>query len=107
MVVCSVRAGAWTVWGQLDMTDRRVVVTGVGAVTALGLDVESTWGGICSGKNGVSSIEHFDASAFSTRFSASLKGFSCEGYLEPRDAKRMDPFIQYGMVAGIQAIMPY
>ena len=105
MVVCSAKAGAWTVWGQLDMTDRRVVVTGVGAVTALGLDVESTWSGICNGKNGVSPIEHFDASAFSTRFSASLKDFSCEGYLEPRDAKRMDPFIQYGMVAGIQAML--
>ena len=87
------------------MTDRRVVVTGVGAVTALGLDVQSTWGGICNGKNGVSTIEHFDASAFSTRFSASLKDFSSEGFLEARDAKRMDPFIQYGMVAGIQAML--
>ena len=87
------------------MTDRRVVVTGVGAVTALGLDVQSTWDGICNGKNGVSTIEHFDASAFSTRFSASLKDFSSEGFLEARDAKRMDPFIQYGMVAGIQAML--
>jgi len=52
----------------------------------------------------VKAIEHFDASAFSTRFSASLENFSTEGYLEPRDAKRMDLFIQYGMVAGIQAM---
>jgi 3-oxoacyl-[acyl-carrier-protein] synthase II len=87
------------------MADRRVVVTGVGAVTALGLDVQRTWDGICNGKNGVSTIEHFDASAFSTRFSASLKDFSSEGFLEARDAKRMDPFIQYGMVAGIQAML--
>ncbi len=86
------------------MNNRRVVVTGVGAVTALGLDTKSTWTGVVNGKNGVRAIEHFDASAFSTRFSASLRDFSTEGYIEPRDAKRMDLFIQYGMVAGIQAM---
>lgn len=86
------------------MNSRRVVVTGMGAVTALGLDTESTWAGVVNGKNGVRAIEHFDASAFSTRFSASLQDFSVEGYIEPRDAKRMDLFIQYGMVAGIQAM---
>ena len=86
------------------MNNRRVVVTGVGAVTALGLDTQSSWTGVVNGKNGVRAIEHFDASAFSTRFSASLQDFSVEGYIEPRDAKRMDLFIQYGMVAGIQAM---
>ena len=86
------------------MNNRRVVVTGIGAVTALGLDTQSTWTGVVNGKNGVRAIEHFDASAFSTRFSASLQDFSVEGYIEPRDAKRMDLFIQYGMVAGIQAM---
>jgi len=86
------------------MNNRRVVVTGVGAVTALGLDTKSTWTGVVNEKNGVRAIEHFDASAFSTRFSASLRDFSTEGYIEPRDAKRMDLFIQYGMVAGIQAM---
>ena len=86
------------------MNNRRVVVTGMGAVTALGLDTQSTWTGVVNGKNGVRVIEHFDASAFSTRFSASLQDFSVEGYIEPRDAKRMDLFIQYGMVAGIQAM---
>ena len=86
------------------MNNRRVVVTGMGAVTALGLDTESTWTGVVNGKNGVRAIKHFDATAFSTRFSASLQDFSTEGYIEPRDAKRMDLFIQYGMVAGIQAM---
>lgn len=86
------------------MNNRRVVVTGMGAVTALGLDTPSTWNGVVNGRNGVKAIEHFDASAFSTRFSASLENFSTEGYLEARDAKRMDLFIQYGMVAGIQAM---
>lgn len=86
------------------MDNRRVVITGVGAVTALGLDTNSTWHGVTNGENGVRAIDHFDASAFSTRFSASLDGFTTDGYLASRDAKRMDSFIQYGMVAGIQAM---
>ena len=86
------------------MDNRRVVITGVGAVTALGLDTNSTWHGVTNGENGVRAIDHFDASAFSTRFSASLNGFTTDGYLASRDAKRMDSFIQYGMVAGIQAM---
>jgi len=86
------------------MDNRRVVITGVGAVTALGLDTNATWRGVTNGENGVRAIDHFDASAFSTRFSASLDGFSTDGYLASRDAKRMDSFIQYGMVAGIQAM---
>jgi 3-oxoacyl-[acyl-carrier-protein] synthase II len=86
------------------MDNRRVVITGVGAVTALGLDTNSTWRGVTNGENGVRAIDHFDASAFSTRFSASLNDFTTDGYLASRDAKRMDSFIQYGMVAGIQAM---
>ena len=85
------------------MKGNRVVVTGLGAVTPLGLDVASTWAGICAGKSGAAMIDQFDAKGFSTQFSASVKNFSVEGYLEARDARRMDPFIQYGMVAGIQA----
>lgn len=85
------------------MKGNRVVVTGLGAVTPLGLDIKSSWEGICTGKSGAAAITQFDASAFTTRFSASVKDFSVEGYLETRDARRMDPFIQYGMVAGIQA----
>ncbi len=86
------------------MDNRRVVITGVGAVTALGLDTNGTWRGVTNGENGVRAIDHFDASGFSTRFSASLNGFTTDGYLASRDAKRMDSFIQYGMVAGIQAM---
>ena len=85
------------------MKGNRVVVTGLGAVTPLGLDVKTSWEGICAGQSGAAAITQFDASAFTTRFSASVKEFSVEGYLETRDARRMDPFIQYGMVAGIQA----
>ena len=68
------------------MDNRRVVITGVGAVTALGLDTNSTWRGVTNGENGVRTIDHFDASAFSTRFSASLNGFTTDGYLASRDA---------------------
>ena len=85
------------------MKGNRVVVTGLGAVTPLGLDVKTSWEGICAGRSGAAAITQFDASAFTTRFSASVKEFSVDGYLETRDARRMDPFIQYGMVAGIQA----
>ncbi len=85
------------------MKGSRVVVTGLGAVTPLGLDVKSSWEGICAGKSGVAAITQFDASAFTTRFSASVKDFTVENYLERRDARRIDPYIQYGMVAGIQA----
>lgn len=86
------------------MSRRRVVVTGLGMVTPLGNTVASTWEGILAGKSGAGPIETFDASPFTTTFSASLKDFSVEPYLKPKDARKMDPFIQYGMVAGIQAI---
>ena len=85
------------------MKGNKVVVTGLGAVTPLGLDVATSWQGICAGASGAANIDQFDASAFTTRFSASVKSFSVEGYLESRDARRTDPFIQFGMVAGIQA----
>jgi 3-oxoacyl-[acyl-carrier-protein] synthase II len=83
---------------------RRVVVTGLGMVTPLGNDVASTWEGILAGRSGACPIDKFDASAFSTTFSAPVKDFNVEPYLPLKDARKMDPFIQYGMVAGIQAI---
>ncbi|MGH1371518.1 MAG: beta-ketoacyl-ACP synthase II [Cellvibrionaceae bacterium] len=86
------------------MSRRRVVVTGLGMVTPLGNTVASTWEGILAGKSGAGPIDKFDASPFTTTFSAALKDFSVEPYLSPKDARKMDPFIQYGMVAGIQAI---
>lgn len=86
------------------MIGNRVVVTGLGAVSPVGLDVASTWQAICDGHSGAAQIEAFDTEAFTTRFSCSVKGFSTEGYFAAKDAKRMDPFIQFGMVAGIQAL---
>ncbi len=86
------------------MSRRRVVVTGLGMVTPLGNTVESTWEGILAGRSGAGPIDKFDASPFTTTFSAALKDFTVEPYLSPKDARKMDPFIQYGMVAGVQAI---
>ncbi len=86
------------------MSKRRVVVTGLGLVTPLGNNVADTWSGILNGKSGIGPIEHFDVSAFTTRFGGSIKDFDVSQYLALKDAKRMDIFIQYGMAAAIQAI---
>ncbi len=86
------------------MSRRRVVVTGLGMISSLGNTVAETWHGIVNGKNGVATIAHFDASAFSTQFSASVKNLVVDDYFPSKEARKMDPFIQYGMVAGIQAI---
>jgi len=83
---------------------KRVVITGLGMVSPLGNTVAESWRGIVEGISGVAPITRFDASAFSSRFSASVKDFSVEGYYPAKDARKMDPFIQFGMVAGIQAM---
>jgi len=83
---------------------RRVVVTGIGAVSSIGHTAEETWKGICAGQSGASMIDHFDASAFSTKFSASVKNFDLSPYMLEKEARKMDAFIRYGMAAGIQAV---
>lgn len=86
------------------MTRKRVVVTGLGLLTPVGNNVDRTWENILAGKSGVAAIEHFDVSNFGTRFSASVKNFELEPWLSPKEARKMDLFIQYGMVAAIQAV---
>lgn len=86
------------------MSRRRVVVTGLGMISPLGNTVADTWHGIVNGKSGVAPISHFDASQFTTQFSASVKNLIVDDYFPSKEARKMDPFIQYGMVAGIQAI---
>ncbi|MGQ9425303.1 beta-ketoacyl-ACP synthase II [Gilvimarinus sp. F26214L] len=86
------------------MSRKRVVVTGLGMVTPLGNTVATTWDGIVNGRSGVRPIETFDASEFTTRFSAPVVGLEVDQYIPARDAKRMDPFIQYGVIAGMQAM---
>jgi 3-oxoacyl-[acyl-carrier-protein] synthase II len=83
---------------------RRVVVTGLGMVSPVGNTVAESWDNILQGKSGAATIESFDVSAFSTRFAASVKDFDSSPYLVPKEARKMDVFVQFGMVAGIQAM---
>jgi 3-oxoacyl-[acyl-carrier-protein] synthase II len=85
------------------MSRRRVVVTGLGMLTSLGGTVASTWDGIVAGKSGISLIDHFDTTNYSTRFAGVVKDFDVETYMPAKEARRMDEFIQYGMAAGLQA----
>lgn len=86
------------------MPRRRVVVTGLGLVTPVGNTVKESWANILAGKSGIAPIEHFDTSGFNTRFGGSVKDFDISPYLNPKDARKMDLFIQYGIAAGGQAI---
>ncbi|QPN62586.1 beta-ketoacyl-ACP synthase II [Synechococcus sp. CBW1004] len=83
---------------------RRVVVTGLGAVTPIGNDVAAYWDGLSKGSNGVGPITLFDASRHACRFAAEVKGFDPSGWLEPKEAKRWDRFCQFGVVAAKQAV---
>jgi 3-oxoacyl-[acyl-carrier-protein] synthase II len=83
---------------------RRVVVTGLGAVTPIGTDVAQYWEGLRSGRNGVAAITLFDASRHACRFAAEVKDFDPTGWLEPKEAKRWDRFCQFGVVAAKQAV---
>ncbi|RUO31728.1 beta-ketoacyl-[acyl-carrier-protein] synthase II [Aliidiomarina sedimenti] len=86
------------------MTKRRVVVTGLGMVTPLGLNADSTWSALLDGRSGAGPIEHFDTSAFATKFACLVKDFDVSQYMLAKDAKKMDVFIQYGVVAGMEAV---
>ena len=86
------------------MIGRRVAVTGLGMVSPVGHTVAETWENILAGRSGAALIESFDVSAYSTRFSSSVKDFDVSPYLAPKDARKMDTFVQYGMAAGMQAL---
>jgi len=83
---------------------RRVVVTGVGLVSALGIGTDANWHGLLAGQSGAGPITRFDASAFSTRFAAEVKGFDPLAFLEKKDVKKMDPFIHYAVAASQCAV---
>ncbi len=86
------------------MSKRRVVVTGLGLLTPVGNTVEESWKNIVAGKSGIAPITSFDASQFSTRISGSVKNFDATQYLAPKEMKKMDIFIHFGIAAGIQAM---
>ena len=84
--------------------ERRVVITGVGAVTPLGHDVETTWAAMVAGRSGVGPIRSFDASALPVRIAAEVRDFSPADHFDVRDARRIDRFAQLGLVAARQAV---
>lgn len=83
---------------------RRVVVTGLGLVTPLGPNVKATWENIVAGKSGISLIDTFDTTPFASRIGGMVRDFDASRYLPPKEAKKMDPFIHYGIAASVQAI---
>lgn len=86
------------------MSTRRVVITGLGAVTPLANNVADTWDGIANGKSGIGPIDSFDISSFATTFGGVIRNFNIGDYIAEKDAKRMDGFVHYGIAAGCQAI---
>ena len=84
--------------------ERRVVITGVGLITPLGIGVDETWSALCAGKSGVGEITRFNASAFDTKIAAEVKGFNAEDFMPKKEARRMETFIAYAISATRMAI---
>ena len=85
------------------MSKRRVVVTGLGAVSPVGLSAEASWESVVNGRSGIGPIEVFDVSEFSSRIGGSVRNFDITEYISDKEAKKMDVFIHYGLAAGCQA----
>jgi 3-oxoacyl-[acyl-carrier-protein] synthase II len=86
------------------MALKRVVVTGIGALTPIGNTAPEFWAGLKSGKSGSANITHFDAEKFKTRFACEVKNFAPEDFIDKKEVKRLDPFSQYGLVAADEAV---
>ena len=85
------------------MSKRRVVVTGLGAVTPIGNNVEDFWAGIREGKVGIGPITKFDTTDYKVKIAAEVKDFNAKDHMDPRAARRMDPFCQYAVTAAKEA----
>src|SRR6478609_1502484 len=83
---------------------RRVVVTGMGIVSPLGNDLASTWDGIVNGRSGIGPVTHFDVSGLTTRIAGEVRDFDITRWVNPKDAKKMDEFIHYGVAASMMAL---
>ena len=86
------------------MSKRRVVVTGMGMVSPLGNDLASGWDGIVNGRSGIGPVTSFDASTYPTRIAGEIRDFDVTRWVSPKDAKKMDPFIHYGVAASLMAM---
>ena len=89
---------------MVNYTGNRVVVTGMGALTPLGLDINTTWEGLVDGKSGIDHIAQFDASSLETRFAGEVKGFDPVEYMGRKEARRMDRFSQLAVAASVEAV---
>lgn len=85
------------------LNKRRVVVTGMGMLTPLGLTLRQTWAGLCNAESGVSLIDRFDTTDFSVRIAAEIRGFDPSLFLSPKEVRKFDLFIQYGLAASHEA----
>ena len=86
------------------MDTKRVVVTGVGMITPLGIGVQESWNGLLAGRSGIRKITHFDASGFPTQIAGEVEGFSAEDYIEPKEIKKMDRFIHLAVAAASMSL---
>ena len=86
------------------MSKRRVVVTGLGIVCPVGSTRDRAWQAVLRGESGIARITRFDTSAFPVRFGGAVRNFDLEQYMTPKEARRMDPFMHYGIAAGVQAV---
>ena len=86
------------------MSKRRVVITGLGLVSPLGSTIQSAWDAILRGESGIAPVTRFDVSAFPARFGGAVRDFDVAQYIPPKEARRMDEFMHYGVAAGIQAV---
>lgn len=86
------------------MSKNRVVITGLGMLSPIGNTVKSTWDSLLSGKSGIDFIKHFDTSKYNSRIAGLVKNFNCDKFLSLKEQRKMDTFIQYGIIASIQAI---
>lgn len=85
------------------MTKRRVVVTGLGVVSPVGIGTQTAWNNLVAGQSGITRITKFDPTPFSSQIAGEVKGFNAEDFIPAKDARRMDTFIQYGLAAGLEA----
>ena len=86
------------------MSKRRVVITGLGIVSPVGNDIATAWANILAGRSGITNIDRFDTATFPTHFGGEIRNLNLEPYMTTKDARRMDAFMQYGVVAGVQAM---
>jgi 3-oxoacyl-[acyl-carrier-protein] synthase II len=90
--------------GEHSLTKRRVVITGLGIVSPVGSTVAGAWEGVCNGRSGITTIGKLDTSAFPVHIGGEVVGFDAEDYMSPKDARKFDPFVSFGVAAAVQAI---